>query len=193
MGIGLFLSGCANLQTTLSATDESWSERQIRLNEVKTWELNARMSLTTPEQTQSFNIQWQEQPEQYHIRVMSTFGQTGALIWGTPQGVEVTTADGTWSGARLEDYVSSELELSLPFSALRYWLLGIPAPGEIGQLQVDANQRLEQLTQHQWQLTYRGYDTQVDLPQRLRLEHQNWRLNVVIQSWDLPLEISHIL
>jgi len=188
--IGLFFSGCASLQPAPSNADESWAARQERLNDLTSWAMTARLSLTTPEQTQTLNVVWNEQPDQYRIRISGSFGQTGAMIYGSDTGVEVTTSDGVWQGETLEDFVSSELHLALPFNALRYWLLGIPAPGAITQLHIDTNHRLEQLSQYEWQLTYREYDTDTDLPRRLRLEHEQWRINMVIQQWQMPPQLE---
>ena len=170
--------------------DESWEARQARLTELTHWMMTARLSLTTPEQTQTISVTWEEQPDAYHIRISGSFGQTGAMIQGSAHGVEVTTSEGTWRGPTLEDYASSELHLGLPFSALRYWLLGIPAPGDVQALSLNAQNRLETLSQFQWQLTYRDYDAQTDLPRRLRLEHEQWRINMVIQQWQLPSSLD---
>lgn len=188
--LSLLLSGCANFQTPLPLAYETWADRQSRLGELTQWTLSARVSINSPDQVQFFTIDWHEQPHQYQIRLTGSFGQTAALIQGSSLGVEVTTAEGTWTGNDLEDFGSSNLQLAIPFSALKYWVLGLPAPGATEDLVIDSNNRLQQLSQFDWVLTYRDYDAQANLPRRLQLEHENWRLNMVIQQWELPVKIS---
>ena len=188
--LSFFLSSCASIQPTEPSSAEGWESRLDRLSQLNQWTLTARLALTTSEQSQTLTVHWAEHPDVYRIRISGSFGQTGALIRGSHEGVEITTAEGLWQGERLEDFVSSELHLTLPFTALRFWLLGIPAPGAVTQLTLDARHRLEHLEQYEWQISYRDYDAQTELPRRLRLEHEQWRINMVIQEWQLPTQLE---
>lgn len=194
MTLALWLSGCASLQQSPSGSiDRSWEDRQARLSELNTWQMTARLSLSSPEQTQTLNMDWQEWPDSYQIRLTSHFGQTIAVMTGNANSVSVTTQEGTWQGNTLEDFASHEYHLSLPFSAFRYWLLGLPAPGVLQDQILDANHRLVQLQQNDWLITYRDYDVHTDLPRRLRLEHEQWRINWLIQDWQLPANLAAAL
>lgn len=185
--------GCAQIQPQITSSDETWEARLDRVAALTQWRMQARLSLTTPEQSQILNVDWQENPNTYQIRISSNLGQTGAIIEGDTIGVVVTTSEGQWRGRRLEDFVHHQHHLSLPFSNLRYWILGIPAPAPLEIIQVDHHDRLETLVQSGWTITYRDYDAQTGLPRRIRLEQDQWRINWVVQQWNLPTPIEAAL
>jgi outer membrane lipoprotein LolB len=92
--------------------------------------------------------------------------------------------------AAAEDSMKEQLGFAPPLDALRYWLLGLAAPGEAQESRGPGGQ-LQSLTQRGWLVEYQEYQPQqsregkVSLPVRLRATREDLRLRVVVDSWRL--------
>ena len=74
---------------------------------------------------------------------------------------------------------------------LRYWMLGIPAPGEHqwreARSGVGADSERAVLEQDGWRIEYRYADSLSNrLPQRIHATSGDARVRIVIDSWSLP-------
>ena len=76
----------------------------------------------------------------------------------------------------------------LPVAELRYWLVGVPAPGLAHQETVGDDGRLAGLEQAGWRLRYSRYAAVggLALPVRIEIESETARLRLVVSSWRLP-------
>ena len=75
--------------------------------------------------------------------------------------------------------------LQVPVTGLRYWILGLPAPGAERSRVLDGQGRLLSLEQNSWSMDYRGY-TDVDglsLPRKLFLRRDDLRVRLVVEQW----------
>jgi outer membrane lipoprotein LolB len=77
---------------------------------------------------------------------------------------------------------------SLPVREMRYWLIGVPAPGSPHQEVVGEGARLASLAQSGWQVRYDRYQPvgSLVLPARMELTTEGLRLRVVVSDWRLP-------
>jgi outer membrane lipoprotein LolB len=74
----------------------------------------------------------------------------------------------------------------LPLDGLRYWVLGVAAPGSAATPQRDADQHLVRLTQQGWRIDYLGYKRVdgTDLPGKIFLQRDEVEVKLVIDAWD---------
>ena len=87
-----------------------------------------------------------------------------------------------------EELLGTRLGWSLPVSGLRYWLLGLPAPGlPVVKSSLDSFGRLLRLSQGGWQIRYLDYKwiENLALPGKIFVEHPKLRLRLVIDHWHL--------
>jgi outer membrane lipoprotein LolB len=91
-----------------------------------------------------------------------------------------------------EAAIVAELGFMPPFEALRYWVLGLPAPGDAPTARSDGvDGRLAQLDQQQWQIRYERWmpvatdEGEAQLPQRLTATREDVRLRVFVDKWRL--------
>jgi len=81
--------------------------------------------------------------------------------------------------------LQARLGADLPWSYLRYWMLGLPAPGEAATVQDASATPWRIIEQAGWRLTY-GSFTEVQglsLPQRFSAERPSVRVRVVVDQW----------
>jgi outer membrane lipoprotein LolB len=97
----------------------------------------------------------------------------------------------TGDGVTLEaDAAWTELEnrlgASLPAGNLRYWLLGLAAPGAHEWSEPNAAGEVS-LTQEGWRIDYQRYSTEfgAKVPVRLRASSGDARVRIVIDRWRL--------
>ena len=186
LAVSLLLSACAGLPTQY-ASDLDWSDRVAQLNALKTWRASGKLAIRTQEQSESVNLQWQQDNHTTHIVLSGPLGIGATSIESDMQQLSVTRDGHTEhydiSSARA---ARDAFGLDLPLQALPYWIMGLPAPGlqsnndpliERGLLR-----RQEQLG---WTITYESYGQfgHYTLPTRLKIERQSTRARLILRNW----------
>ena len=147
------------------------------------------MSFRNEREAWSASIYWQEKPQQYQIQIVAPLGQGGVEITGDGNTVSLSTDDGqTYREDEVELILLQNLGWRVPASALRYWVKGIPEPGnDIADMQTDELGRLSHLDQSHWSISYQRY-TRVDgyqLPVRIDLQRDDASIRMIINYWNL--------
>jgi outer membrane lipoprotein LolB len=73
-------------------------------------------------------------------------------------------------------------------AALRYWVLGLPAPGTVASRTLDPRGRLAALEQSGWRIRFLDYGRQdgYELPGRVFAQKDGTRVRLVVGRWRLP-------
>lgn len=130
----------------------------------------------------------------------SQAGATSQLDLRGPLGAgafRLTVGPGTLSLAdgagRVLDAEAARAELQarlgadLPWDHLRYWMLGLPAPGDGALVGDAAISPLRVIEQSGWRLAYDSFDAVqgLNLPARFSAESGNVRVRVIVDDWSL--------
>lgn len=186
-GVLLLTGGCATLPP---ASDErDWPERRAELQALQNWTLDGRVAVATAAEGFSGGLAWRQDGAQAEIDLRGPLG--GAALSIRLDGTWMTVTDGSGAsiaGEAARAYIASEIGAPLPVAELRYWLVGVPAPGLPHQETIGADGRLARLEQAGWQLRYARYATVgvFVLPARIEVESGTARLRLVVSSWRLP-------
>jgi outer membrane lipoprotein LolB len=138
---------------------------------------------------------WQQVGEQTTVRLSGPMGMGSLTVSWRPGALRLT-------GGKGEDFVDAEAEQVLidqlgfipPFEALRFWVLGLPAPGELPtQHSVADSGRISELVQQGWQIRYderwmivaADGGSGVELPRLLNVTRDDLRLRLVVDKWKL--------
>lgn len=184
----MLLAGCATTGSgTLPALD-SWQERQRVLASLDDWGFSGRIAVSDGDEGFNGNLHWEQRRDYVDVRLSGPLGAGTVLIAGDAGRLRVTDGDGvvTW----LED---PEVDLRrlygwhIPVQNLRFWVLGIPAPGETATTQVSDDALLEALTQAGWDVTISEYRDGAgqSLPRKLTARRDATRVRLVIDRWYL--------
>lgn len=148
------------------------------------WQARGRIGINAAQQSGSGGFTWAQQAELSEVQLRGPVG-IGAFSLSLDGSVlTIRGSDGAYYDA---DAALDELQLRLgtplPVASLRYWLLGLAAPGEPRWLDDQHNQ----LEQDGWQVTYEVWTTrgELRLPVRLALTRADARIRIVVQSWNL--------
>jgi outer membrane lipoprotein LolB len=165
----------------------------IPLEALDRWEARGRIGVSGPDGGGSGSFDWEQKNDEanVHIRGPVGIGSVRLQVRGDPNAPRLQLQTG--NGVVLEsDAAWSELEArlgaNLPAGNLRYWLLGLAAPGK--HHWSDPNEAGEvTLEQQGWRIDYQRYSNEFGarLPVRLRASNGDARVRIVIDRWRLGL------
>lgn len=156
---------------------------------VSQFSLNGRVAVRYEEQGFSANLRWQHTPQSDDLLILSPLGQGLAQIIRDADGVTLQTSDRRQlQAADAEQLTQQALGWRLPLKGLGSWVVGVPAPGEVSNLQRDAEGHTTSFDQDGWNIAYARYQT-VDgfsLPTRLELTRPNLAIKFIVDAWQVP-------
>lgn len=182
------LSGCATLPRPPKATLETYWHRHERAVLVHTaWSLDGSFGLRVGQRGWSAGLRWLQTGEQFHIEIYDPLGRTLAVMAGRPGEVSLVDERGkSYHAVSSVSLMKRALGWSLPVAGLRYWVRGLPVPGEVvtGR-RLDDRGRLSSLEQDGWSIKYNDYDydTAGARPTRMVMAHGDVHLTLVIDQW----------
>lgn len=103
-------------------------------------------------------LRWILMPQAYQ---MSGYGPFGRLIFRlrvNAQGAKLVSERGRFLGPNPGALLTRLTGLRLPVAGLRFWILGIPAPGLTVRQRISRRGLLKTLKQNGWFIHYRRYD-----------------------------------
>lgn len=185
-GVLLLAGGCASLPPPVDAG--SWTARRAELQALQSWTLNGRVAVATDAEGFSGGLAWRQDGKRAEIELRGPMG--GVALSIRLDGAAMTVTDGNGDsveGEAAHEFVASQIGVPLPVAELRYWLVGVPAPGLMHQETIGADGRLEALEQAGWRLRYPRYEMVGDLglPARIEIESTAARLRLVVSKWSL--------
>ncbi|HEY7378071.1 MAG TPA: lipoprotein insertase outer membrane protein LolB [Steroidobacteraceae bacterium] len=187
LAITAVLTACASVPTT-TAPPGDWPSIRTSRQALTHWQLSGRAAVATESQGWSAGVSWKQADQVSDLNVQGALGVGGVHVRADGESLDVETSKGEKvSGEDATSALERTLGVALPIASLRYWLLGVPAPGSDAQEDVDPQGRLASLKQNGWSMTYDRYALQGNdwLPRRVRLERGPVRVKVLVDHWSL--------
>jgi outer membrane lipoprotein LolB len=190
------LAACASQPAAILApaaigNAAAWEQHLIRVQSLAGWQLAGRLAVRTQDEGFSANLRWLQNRAGYLLRLSGPLGQDTYELRGAADGVTLLTADNRLLTATDPERLMQEnLGWSVPLSGLKYWVRGIPGPDFTTEdLEVDERGLLVRLRQAGWRVAVEEYlhAGGIDLPRRLTLENDRFRLKLVIHDWNTAL------
>jgi outer membrane lipoprotein LolB len=188
LAMALLATGCATVAPTAPAG--GWPARRAELQALDDWLLDGRIAVAAGEDGFSGGFDWELAGEQADIELTGPMGASAmtlrvvgddALV--SIRGEDLSEADGRELFARYFGHGRF-----LPVRQMRYWLVGVPAPGSPHEEVVGDDARLATLAQAGWRVRYDRYEPvgALALPSRMELTTEGLRLRIVVTDWRLP-------
>jgi len=165
------LSACSSL---LKAPD----------TEQQKWRIEGKLGITTPEESLSGFLIWEQNQDEYNIHVSGPLGQGSTQINGDDDEVILTQGKHQIQSDDPGRLIYEQMGWHFPITNLRYWIVGEASPLSTAQSQYDG-ERLSELMQDNWKVEYFRYDSYTGLPSRLRISQGDWRFLLVIKRWSV--------
>lgn len=178
----ILLSGCSQLSPRPDTPDRFNPKSALAL---QNWSAEGRLGVRMSQESHSANLDWQQQGDQYRIALTGPLGQGGLRIEGDSRSVSLRQAgeDSIHRAATPEALMQQLLGWHLPLSHARYWIRGLPDPGTPSTT-LDAP--ATGFIQAGWTIEYLRFAPVAGqlLPEKLRLQHKDLRLTVIINDWE---------
>jgi outer membrane lipoprotein LolB len=166
--------------------DAPWPEQRAGLEKLDRYGLNGRVAVAANGQGFSASLRYEQLPRRSNLALDGPLGIGGLRVALDGEELQIETSRGEKLGgedARAE--LERRLGFALPLSELRWWLLGIPAPGEASIDQDGASGEIHGFTQGGWHVSIaaRAAGLGFSLPQRLVAEREGARLKLLVERW----------
>lgn len=179
LALMLLLAGCVSAPAPISGKVAA-----TRADELVQWQARGRMGITASEQSGSGAFNWSQEGVRSAVSLRGPAGFGALDLQMDEAGLQLRSSDGSiYDAVTALAALQVRLGVSLPVTALRYWLLGMPAPGEVRWL----DESHQQLEQQGWRVTYQEWASRdrLRLPVRLLVEQDQVRIRIVVQNWTL--------
>ncbi len=136
----------------------------------------------------SGGLSWRQDGERADIELRGPLGGRALAIQVAGETISVTDSQGvTVTGTEARRLLAAQVGTDLPVAQLRYWLVGVPAPGLAHRESLGADRRLAALDQSGWRVAYSAYRDagSIALPSRLEIRNDDLRLRLSVADWRL--------
>ena len=173
------LHGCTTLRQTVPHTTYD-------VEALTHWTLAAKIGWRSSNNNGSAYLDWQQQGDQYEIRLSGPLGQGTNLLKGNSSRVILTThKNQKFYANKLEDLVQRHSDVPLPIYHLFAWIRGIPKNPNLVTNDHTVDSGIKRFTEAGWTIHTERYRL-VDgywLPHKLVLRQDKMRLTIVVNSW----------
>ncbi len=186
------LTACAPFWQSKPAQDPEtlWQQRQSQQAKLDAWAFKGRTAIIQGREGWNAGIQWQEQGQQFHIKLSGPFSQGGVALDGNAETVTLTLDDGEQLSAPTPEQLLAEaMGWLLPVSALRDWVRGVPYEKlPVDNKQLDDQGRLSTLEQAGWQIEFLRYMPFQggSMPEKVFMKHPEMSIRLIVSDWSIP-------
>ena len=194
VGCLVLLAGCQTAPPAVPravvgpGADAPWAQQRMALESFANYSLAGRVAVAANGQGFSAGLRYAQQPHRSDLALDGPLGIGGLRIELEGDALRIFTSrgeqlDGVAARAELE----RRLGFALPLAELRWWLLGVPAPGaDAIEAAPDApGGPLAAFEQGGWQVRIdsRAPALGFALPKRLTAERDGARLKLLVETW----------
>lgn len=183
----LAIAGCAGAPSrTGSALPED-------LSELSYWQARGRLGVSGAGNGGSGSFAWEQSKDRANVQIRGPIGIGSVRLQMSGSAMapdlRMETGDGqVFQAESAWQELESRLGAAVPAGKLRYWMLGLPAPGEhhwIGDRESD----MPTLEQDGWRIEYQYSDARSNadsgarLPRRIQAASGDARVRIVVDRW----------
>jgi outer membrane lipoprotein LolB len=183
------LGGCRTVPPPAAipgpGADAPWPEQRSALEKLDRYALNGKVAVAANGQGFTASLRYAQQPTRADLALDGPLGIGGMRIALEEHSLGVTNSRGeALDGEAARAEIERKLGFELPLDELRWWLLGLPAPGQSDADAADSGE-IRGFVQNGWHVAIntRAPALRFSLPQRLTAERGGARLKLFIERW----------
>ena len=188
--LAVVLAGCrtAPIQVPIPGpgADAPWPEQHAALEKLDHYSLTGRVAVAARGEGFSGALRYQQEPRRSDLALDGPLGMGGIRVVLAGDALAITNSkgeqlDGLAARAELEE----SLGFPMPIEELRWWLLGIPAPGEATVDADSVSGEIRSFQQAGWKVSIesRAPALGFGLPQRLTATRDGARMKLLVDRW----------
>jgi outer membrane lipoprotein LolB len=163
-----------------------WAEQRAALEKLEHYNLNGRVAVAANGQGFSAGLRYAQLPGHADLALDGPLGIGGLRVALRDHEVEIATSRGAkLDGAAARAELERRLGFELPLDELRWWLLGLPAPGKSDVDALADTGEIRSFVQNGWRVSINARASALGfaLPQRLTAERGGARLKLLVEQW----------
>lgn len=179
-------TGCASLSSRPSGGAVPGD-----LRELQQWAASGRIGIAGPDSGGSGSFDWQQRGDRAEVQIRGPVGIGSVRLQVAGDAANPSMKLETGNGNVLEsqaawDELEARLGATLPAGSLRFWMLGIAAPGEHRWSQTGTGGE-KTLEQDGWRIDYQRYADVpgAHVPVRINATSGETRVRIVVDRWRL--------
>ncbi|HET9474374.1 MAG TPA: lipoprotein insertase outer membrane protein LolB [Steroidobacteraceae bacterium] len=186
--LAALLAGCrmAPAPAPGPGADAPWPEQRAALERLDQYSLTGRVAVAARGEGFSGALRYQQQPHRSDLSLDGPLGMGGFRVVLDGDQLAISTSRGAQlDGAAARAELEQSLGFSMPMAALRWWLLGIPAPGEASLDADAASGEIRGFMQDGWKISIdaRAPALGFALPRRLTATREGARMKLLVDRW----------
>jgi outer membrane lipoprotein LolB len=161
------------------------------LKDLDRWQARGRLGVSGPENGGSGSFEWRQRGDVSDVNIRGPVGIGGVHLEMRGPGSNPDLTLQTSDGLKLESdeawqELQNRLGTSVPAGNLRFWMLGIAAPGE-HQWHEENEHGITTLEQGGWRIDYQRYSAEpgARVPMRITATSGDARVRIVVDRWQL--------
>jgi outer membrane lipoprotein LolB len=177
------LSGCVANRPVVTPPAVPADPQQLQ-----TWRATGRIGVSGEGGGGSGSFDWQQRANESDVQIRGPvgIGSVTLQLRGDPERPEVRlqTGDQVLEAEQALAELEARLGAAVPAGRLRYWMLGVAAPGEHQWSEPDAKGALV-LQQDGWRIDYQRYSSEFGarVPVRMQASSGAAKVRIVIDRW----------
>lgn len=177
------LSGCVSV---IHKELDQPAQEIPTLSQLDHWKITGKLAIRTPQKAQSINLAWQQQDNNYNLKLSGPLGFGSATIIGDPEQATIQQGSKVLTGA--PNQLGTKL-LGMPLSAdaMRWWIKGLISPNhsKASNIVTQENSLISSFQQNGWRLKFSDYQLQGDysLPKKISGRHGDLSFKLVVAQW----------
>ena len=189
LALAVVLAGCRTAPPAKiigPGADAPWPEQRAALENFDAWSLTGRVAVAAGGEGFSGSLRYQQQPHRSDLSLDGPMGIGGVRVALDGEEISIATSGGDHlDGAAARAELERRLGFALPLAEMRWWLLGIPAPGDADLIQDGATGEVEGFVQSGWKVVVNARAAALGfaLPQRLTVEREGARMKLLVEQW----------
>lgn len=161
------------------------------LNDLDRWQARGRLGVSGPANGGSGSFEWRQVGDRSDVEIRGPVGIGGVRLEmqgdGANPDLTLQTSDGqTLQSDAAWNELQSRLGAAVPAGNLRFWMLGLAAPGEHQWHEANA-EGVVALDQGGWRIEYQKYSDEFGarVPMRMTATSGDARVRIVVDRWQL--------
>jgi outer membrane lipoprotein LolB len=161
------------------------------LSQLDRWQARGRLGISSRDNGGSGSFEWRQQEDRADVLIRGPVGIGSVRLQMHGEGAKPELRLQTGDGQSVESQAAwIELEARLgapvPAGSLRYWMLGLAAPGP-HEWRAQSAGGVSTLEQDGWQIEYEEYANEqgAKVPVKIRAANGATRIRIVVDRWQL--------
>lgn len=183
VGLAL-LAGCSSYPTADRTVSEIMTARE-RLLSLHAFKLRGRMAFRQDDVNYPGRFVWDYRDRIHSLELVAPLGQGWLTLNSTPILATLETSTGLQvSDSSMDQLLQRVVGFDVPATLLRYWILGLPAPGYDYEVTEGEGGVYSEIVQQGWKINCRNFEVNdgVWVPKRITAVQDNLEMRVVVHE-----------